>query len=78
MKQKAPQELVGADGHHALPVTRGVVLPSERDPAILELSQSMVGDGHAMGVASEILQNVFRAAERPLGIDDPVLPEKLP
>ena len=78
MKQKAPQELVGANGHHALPVTRSVILPSKRDPSILELGQSMVGDGNAMCVASEILQDVCGATERPLGIDDPALPEKLP
>jgi len=33
------------------------------DLAIGKRDQAMVGDGHAMGVAAEILQHIFRAAE---------------
>ena len=33
----------------------------------------MVGDGDAVGVASQIMQHVLGAAEGWLGIDDPVL-----
>ena len=39
--------------------------------------QPVVGDGHAVGVASQIVQHVRGAAKRRLGIDDPVLPIKL-
>jgi hypothetical protein len=34
----------------------------------------MVGDSHAMGVASQIMQHMLEAAEGRLGIDDPVPP----
>jgi hypothetical protein len=37
----------------------------------------MVGDRDAMGIAREIMQNMFGTAEGWLGIDDPVLLEKL-
>ena len=37
----------------------------------------MVGDGDAVRVASEIVQNMLGTAERWLGIDDPVLAEEL-
>ena len=33
----------------------------------------MVGDGDAMGIASQIMQHMFGSAEGRLGIDDPVL-----
>ena len=33
----------------------------------------MVGDGHAMGVAAQILQHIFWAAEGTFQVDDPVL-----
>src|SRR5260370_10956575 len=33
----------------------------------------MVGDGHAMGVAPQILQHELRATERRFQVDDPVL-----
>jgi len=36
----------------------------------------MVGDGHAMGVAAQILQHVFGAAEGAFGVDHPVLAEE--
>jgi hypothetical protein len=36
----------------------------------------MVGDGDAMGITREIVQNVFRSPKGRLGIDDPVLLEQ--
>jgi hypothetical protein len=38
----------------------------------------MVGDSDAMGIAAQIVENVFCSAKRWLGIDDPVVPEQLP
>ena len=38
----------------------------------------MVGDGDAMGVASQIVENLFGTAEGWFGVDDPVLLAKLP
>jgi hypothetical protein len=38
----------------------------------------MVRDGDAMGVACQVVENVFCAAEGWLGIDDPVLLAELP
>jgi hypothetical protein len=77
MQEKAAQELVGAHGHHPLFVTPGVVLPSERDFAILEPDQPVVGDGNPMGIPGEVLQDVLGSAEWPFCVYDPVLPEKL-
>ncbi len=36
----------------------------------------MVGDGHAMGVQAEILEDILGAAERWLGVDHPVLAKR--
>lgn len=44
MQEETAQELAGADGHHPLLVTPAIVLPSERDFAVLESDQSVVGD----------------------------------
>jgi hypothetical protein len=33
----------------------------------------MIRDGHTMGVAGQIVQDVLRAAERRLGVHDPIL-----
>jgi hypothetical protein len=37
----------------------------------------MVGDGYAVGVAGQVVEDVFGSAERWLGVDDPVLREEL-
>jgi hypothetical protein len=38
----------------------------------------MVGDGHAMGVAAEILQHIFGAAEGTFQVDYPVFSKQWP
>jgi len=54
-----------------------IVFPAKRDSIIVERNQSMVGDGDAVRVASEIVQNMLGTAEGWLGIDDPVLMKEL-
>jgi hypothetical protein len=53
----------------------GIVLPAERNAIVLEGHKTMVGDGDAVGIAGQIVENVFCPAEGGLGVDDPVLPE---
>ena len=54
----------------------GGVAPAEGDVAIGESDQPAVGDSDAMGVGAEIAQHMFRSAEGPLGVDDPVVAEQ--
>jgi hypothetical protein len=54
----------------------GGVPPAEGDVALFEGDESVVGDGDAVGIATEIAQRVFRSAEGRLGIDDPVVTEQ--
>jgi hypothetical protein len=75
---KSAQELICGNGHDLLLAAVGIVLPSERHSIILECDESMVGDRDAMGIAREIMQNMFGTAEGWLGVDDPVLLEKMP
>ena len=37
----------------------------------------MFGDGGAVGIVSQVVENMFRAAEGWFGVDDPILPEEL-
>ena len=55
-----------------LPPSR-IVFPLEGDLTILQRQQTAIGDGHAVGIASEVLQHVLGAAEGSFGIDDPFL-----
>ena len=54
-----------------------VVLPAEGDSTVMEGDETMVGDGNAVSVASQIVEDMFCAAEGRLGIDNPRLTEEL-
>ena len=51
----------------------GVVLPPERDVAVLERDEATVRDRDAVRVAGEVLEDLLGAAERRLRVDDPLL-----
>ena len=55
----------------------GIVSPAEGDAIVLEGHETMVGNGDAMGVAGQVVENLFGTAEGWLGVDDPVLLAKL-
>ena len=78
VEQEASQELVEGQSQEPLLVGVGGVSPTEGDVALLEGDESTVGDGDAMGVATEIAQRMFRSSEGRLGIDDPVVAEQRP
>ncbi len=74
VEEKAGQELVGRrEGHRLDAVPPGVVFPPEAHDALIQAHQPLVGDGHAVGVAPEILQHLFGTGEGPLGVDHPVV-----
>jgi hypothetical protein len=76
MQKEATQELVYGQSHQPLLVAVSGVSPTERNVAIGESDESVVGDGDAVGVGAEIAQHVFWTTEGRLGIDDPVLAEQ--
>jgi len=73
VQEKAAEELLCRQRHQAFYVSMRPVSPAECDISILERDQAIVGNGHSMGVAAEIAENIFRAAEGRLAMDDPVL-----
>lgn len=77
MQEKAAQELMGGKGHLPFLIAVRIVLPAEAHLVAIETEQPMVADGNAMGVASEVMQDVFRSAEARLRIDDPILATQL-
>ena len=64
VQQEALQELIDRQGSELLLIVVSRIAPAESDLAIDEGDQAMVGDGHAMGIAAEILQHIFGTAER--------------
>ena len=50
------------------------VSPGERNFSVLERNQAMVGNGHSMGVAAEIFENLLRSAEWAFTVNNPLVP----
>ena len=66
MVQKPTEELGGGESHGALLVVIRIILPAEPDLGIGDGENPMVGDGDAMGITSQVLQNVVWTAKRRL------------
>ena len=78
VQEEATQELIDAQSHQPLLVAASGVAPAKGHVALGESNQSAVGNGDTMGVGAEIAQHMFRPAERPLGVDDPVVSKQDP
>jgi hypothetical protein len=73
VQKEAAQELGGGQCHLTLLATVGVILPAEGNALLFGGQQSMIGHGHAMGVATEMAQHLHGTAESGLGVDHPVV-----
>ena len=70
---KAAQELGCGESHDALLVAVGIVSPSEGHVVTIEAKQTLVADGHAVGVTAKVTKHSFGLPKSGLGKDDPVL-----
>jgi len=70
---ETPQALDGIERHRLLLVCAGVGFVAERDSAVARIQQPRVTDGDAMGIPSQVLQDLLRAAERWFAINDLLL-----
>src|SRR5438552_4383400 len=73
MQEEPAQEFIGRYRHFAFAVAMGIVLPTESDLIALHGDQPVIGDGHAMRVASQVVKHMLWSAERLLGIYHPVV-----
>src|SRR5450631_2469821 len=69
MQQEAAQELIDRQSQQLLFVVVSRIAPTKCDPPVSKRDQAMVRDGHAMGVAEEILEHMLWASERSFRID---------
>jgi len=74
--QESSQKLISGDRHDLLLTAPRIVFPAKRDSIILESNEAVVGDGDAMCISRQIVQNMFRTSEGWLGVDHPVLAEE--
>lgn len=74
VQQEATDELASGQPHDfaSRRTVLSVIPPAEADMVIVEIEETAIANGNAMRVASEIRENLRRAGERTLGIDDPL------
>ncbi len=75
MEKKAAQKLFRRYCHELLFAAMRVILPAEGNPTVGEGYDSVVGNGNAMCVASQVMKDVQRTSEGRLGVHDPILAE---
>ncbi len=76
VEQKAPQEFLYRESHEALLVSVGGVSPAKGDLVTGQRGETMVGDSDAMGVGTQIVEDIGGAPEGRFAVDDPVLAEQ--
>ncbi len=72
MEEEAADELRRLQFHHLHAIAVGVVLPPEADAVGIEAEDAFVGEGDAVGVAAQVLEDLRGAGEGAFGVHDPV------
>lgn len=70
---RTADELVDGQRHHATGILRGaVIFRLETNLTVGQAQQALTGNRNAICVAPQVAQHLYRAAERRLGVDDPL------
>ena len=77
VEQETSNEFLGRKGHGFELVAVAAIPVSECDRSIFDFEDAVVGNGDAMCIAAEVVEDFLRPAERSLGVDDPVLAAEL-
>ena len=54
------------------------VAPSKGDLVVVECDQSMIRDGYAVGITTEVVEHILRTTEWRFGVDDPMFSKQWP
>ncbi len=71
MQQETADELLGLQRHGFLLAIVAVILVAEGDLVVVDVEQPMVRDGHAMGIAADIVQHLLGPGEGAFGVHHP-------
>ena len=72
MQEETPDKFRCGDGHGFYLVSVSVIPPEEGNSAVLQAENAVVGDCHPVGIASQIGDDLFSAAERRLAVNHPL------
>ena len=72
VKQEPTDEFVGAERHRLVAAAIAIILPAKLNLAVIDIEQTVVGDGDAVRVSCDVLEDLFRSREGALRVDHPV------
>ena len=72
VEQEAADELDRIEGHSLSAGMIRVVLPVEGDMAVFQGAKTVVGDGHSVGIASQVLEHAPGSTEGRLNVNHPL------
>jgi hypothetical protein len=75
--KKTAEKLLTRESHRPFLVVILVIPPTEADLRFVVRKKPVIGDGHAMRITSQILQDMFWTAKRRLRVDDQSCAERL-
>ena len=75
MKREQIKERIDVHGHDTVLSTLLVHLVIIRDMSVCNIEYPGIGDGHAIGIAPDVLEHLSDSLGRGLGMDDPILVE---
>jgi hypothetical protein len=71
MEEEAVEEGMGIHGHFLQPISMPTVAIGEADLTIADIDETSIRDGHSMGVAANIVNDLGRARKGGFGIHHP-------
>ena len=77
MKRQQIKECIDVHGHDSMLAALLVYLVVIRDMSVSNIEYPGISDGHAVGIAPDVLEHLSDSLGRGLGMDDPVLVEAL-
>lgn len=75
--EESADELVCRDNDGSVACGIMIVSGFEYDPAVGQIRDAAIGDGHAVGVAADVVEKLLGASERLLAVNDPFLASSL-
>jgi hypothetical protein len=75
--QEAADKFVGIEDHRFFSVLIFSVPVTEGDLTVLDVEDAVIGEGDAVGITAEVIEDSLWGAERLFGIDDPGLTNSL-
>jgi hypothetical protein len=77
MQEEAADKFVRVERYSLDTIALTTITIGKADAPITHVEDPMVGNGDAMGIAADIVQDVCRTCQRSLGVDDPVFKQHL-